>query len=371
MILFFISIVLFISYSILIIYYWRAWVSLPEYILSNKISDIKLSVIIPARNEAKNIGDLLQAIELQDYPAQNFETIVIDDNSTDATPEVVKRYHSARLISLNTTDINSYKKKAIETGIESARYDWLITTDADCLPGISWLKTVASFREYSGSKVIAGPVSINCNNSVLQIFQSMDMMVLQGITGGALHRDTLTMCNGANLFYEKASFNAVNGFSGIDNIASGDDMLLLHKLRQNNSGKISYLKSKPAIVATEPMKSWKDFINQRIRWASKASRYSDKRIYPVMFTVYLFNLLFPVVLLFALFENQYWWLLFALLVGKTLVELPFFVSLSRFFDKPWTIKIFPFFQPLHIIYTVFTGLLGQMGTYEWKGRRVK
>ena len=46
----------------------------------------------------------------------------------------------------------------------------------------------------------------------------------------------------------------------------------------------------------QPMKTWKEFINQRIRWASKAGKYQDKRLFPVLLLVYLFNLLFAVVL---------------------------------------------------------------------------
>ena len=90
------------------------------------------------------------------------------------------------------------------------------------------------------------------------------------------------MCNGANLAYERKLFYEVDGFAGIDHIASGDDMLLMHKIAKKYPGKIYYLKSVDAIVSTHPMQSWKQFFNQRIRWASKATHYDDKRIFFVM-----------------------------------------------------------------------------------------
>ena len=58
-------------------------------------------------------------------------------------------------------------------------------------------------------------------------------------------------------------------------------------------------------------------------------------------------------------------------IVKTMVELPFFYSIATFFNKQWAVKWFFFFQPLHIFYTIISGLFGQFGKYEWKGRRVK
>ena len=265
MILLYIVIVLFFLYSWLIIYYWVAWRSIPEYVPSTSLAQTKISVIIAARDEEKNIGQLLQALQEQSYPKELFEIIVVDDHSTDATAGIVQQFPTVKLIRLKEDGINSYKKKAIETGIAAATGELIVTTDADCLPSREWLKTIATFKEEKDAIFIAAPVVIDCNSSMLQIFQAMDFMVLQGITGAAVYKKALSMCNGANLAYEKNVFNEVNGFVGIDNIASGDDMLLMHKISTQYRGSVHYLKSKKAIVSTQPMKSWKDFFNQRIR----------------------------------------------------------------------------------------------------------
>ncbi len=370
MILLYIIIPLFIVYSLLLLYYWQAWRSIPDYVPAISVPATKISVIIPARDEEKNIGRLLNALLEQDYPASQVEVIVVDDHSTDSTAAIVQQYARVKLISLKEDGINSYKKKAIENGIAAATGDLIVTTDADCLPPPQWLRLIATFKEEKGSVFIAAPVVIDCNNSLLQTFQSMDFMVLQGITGAAVHKGQLSMCNGANLAYERKAFDAVNGFAGVDHIASGDDMLLMHKIAKKYPGNTHYLLSKEAVVSTQPMKTWKVFFNQRIRWASKAREYSDKRIVAVLVLVYLFNLSFLALLTAGFFNSQYWLLLAVLWVAKTLVEFPFFISISRFFDKQWAIRLFPFFQPLHIVYTIISGLFGQFGKYEWKGRRV-
>ena len=371
MILHFILILLFILYGSLITYYWLAWKAIPAYIPAGPAQQTMISVIIPARNEEGNIKQLLVALQDQTWPKDLFEIIVVDDHSTDATAAIVQQFPGVKLIRLKDDSLNSYKKKAIETGIAAATGSLIVTTDADCLPLPGWLGLLAAFKEEKKSVFIAAPVVIDCNSSLLQVFQAMDFMVLQGITGAAVYKRQLSMCNGANLAYERNVFYEVEGFKGIDHIASGDDMLLMHKITKQYPGHVHYLKSKDAIVSTQPMKTWKTFLNQRIRWASKAGSYDDKRITAVLLLVYLFNLSFLVLLLAGCWSPVYWIYFLALWVAKTIIELPLFISLADFFNKKWAVKFFFLFQPLHIFYTIISGLFGQFGKYEWKGRRVK
>lgn len=371
MVLLYIVILLFTLYSGLIIYYWLAWRAIPVYVPAMASPQTKISVIIPARNEEDNIGQLLKALQEQTYPASLFEIIVVDDHSSDGTTRIVQQFPSVRLLQLKEDNINSYKKKAIGTGIADATGELIVTTDADCLPSPNWLKTIAAFKEEKQSIFIAAPVVISCNSSVVQIFQAMDFMTLQGITGAAVYKKKMSMCNGANLAYERKAFNEVNGFAGVDHIASGDDMLLMHKIGKQYPDAVHYLKSKDAVVSTLPVKTWAAFFNQRIRWASKAKSYDDKRIFAVLLLVYLFNLSFLGLAVAGFFCLHYWIYLAGLWVVKTIVELPFIISLAGFFNKRWLIKSFFFFQPLHIIYTIISGLFGQFGRYEWKGRKVK
>src|SRR6185436_883472 len=135
-------------------------------------SSIKISVIIPARNEEENIGKLLSSIEKQTYPSHLFEVIVVDDHSTDNTVAVVNSYSFAKLIKLEFDNINSYKKKAIESGIAAASGDLIVTTDADCIVPGNWLKTFASFKETINPVFIAAPVALENESNLLQTFQA-------------------------------------------------------------------------------------------------------------------------------------------------------------------------------------------------------
>ncbi|HMG68405.1 MAG TPA: glycosyltransferase [Chitinophagaceae bacterium] len=370
MIILYISLFLFACYTILIIYYWQSWISIPEYHSNQKPHSTKVSVIIPARNEEENILALLQALQIQTYPEDLFEIIVVNDHSDDNTSMIVKQFPRTILIDLEDDPINSYKKKAIEKGILAATGTLIITTDADCIPPIAWIETIVSFYEEKKSAFIAAPVVFNIDASLLEIFQALDFLVLQGITGASVSKKFHSMCNGANLAYEKEVFEKVNGFDGVDSIASGDDMLLMHKVSVKFPGKIHYLKSRQAIVATQPMKTLKKFFNQRIRWASKARFYNEKGVFGVLLLVYLFNLSFLALLIAGFWSPVLWACLLGLWIAKTVVEFPFLYSITTYFNRRSLLKYFLFFQPFHIAYTILAGWLGQFGKYEWKGRRV-
>jgi cellulose synthase/poly-beta-1,6-N-acetylglucosamine synthase-like glycosyltransferase len=378
MIILILTTILFVVYGSLISFYWIGWNEFPDFTVRDQLMNTAISIIIPARNEEKNIAQVLQALEEQVYPGDLFEVIVIDDHSTDRTAEIVQQFEGVRLLQLKNDEINSYKKKAIEEGIAAAKNSFIITTDADCIPATNWLKTMACFKEENDSVFIAAPVSLTPNPSpggegsrMLTIFQVLDFLVLQGITAVSVHKKIFSMCNGANLGYEKKVFYQVDGFSSIDKIASGDDMLLMEKISKQYLQKVNYLKSKDAIVTTEPSGSWSEFFNQRLRWASKARHYDNIKIFAVQLLVYFFNLSFLLLLIASIWNYKFLFWFLALWLAKTIIEFPFVYSVASWFNQRSLMTLFFFFQPLHIAYTILVGFLAQFVKYEWKGRRVK
>lgn len=373
----FVFFLLMVAYAILINFYHRAWNQLPVYKAPDNKPSTFISVVVAARNEEDNIPVLLESLNSQRYPSSLFEVIVVNDHSTDNTWSILQQaaYPEISLKPLNlaaylaeTAGTRSFKKKAIETGIREARGTLIVTTDADCRLGDGWLHSIASFYEATQAKFIAAPVRIEARRSLLGIFQSLDFITLQGITGASVYKRFHSMCNGANLAYEKQAFEEVNGFEGIDKIPSGDDMLLMHKIYQKHPNKVFYLKAKEAIASTAPAASWKAFFHQRIRWASKADSYDDKRIFWTLLLVYLLNVCFLIAAAAAFWKNIWLFFCLLLLVAKVLIEFPFVNSAAIFFGQSSLMKYFTFLQPLHILYTIIAGWLGKFGKYEWKGR---
>ena len=332
------------------------------------------SIVIPARNESANIKACIDSILAQNYPINCFEVIVIDDFSEDDTAFIVSSmqalHENVRLLKLSDffkqDEIQSFKKKAIEKAVVHAKGDWIITTDADCIVPPNWLSLYHQYIIKESPVFVAAPVMCIPEKTVLNTFQVLDFLALQGITAAAVGAGKHSMSNGANLAFEKSAFIAVGGYQGVDQIASGDDMFLMHKMKKTLSNRIGYLFHPDAIVLTKAMPNWKDLIMQRIRWSSKARFYDDESIFWVLLLVYLYNFIFLILLLSGQFQ-----LFFISLAFKTFFELYFLDSVSRFFKLQPSLQYFILFQPLHIAYTIIAGLFGQVKTYTWKGRRVK
>lgn len=377
----YIASVLTVVYSVLMFVYRYGWQKRPLLVTNRKYfsPSTKISVIIPARNEEENIGACIESLLKEDYPSELLEVIVVDDHSTDNTAEIVKSYADSgvRYIDLaeaaNTDkgEFIAYKKLALNTGIELSTGELIITTDADCVSDGFRLHEIVSFYEDEYPVMIVAPVRFTSDGSFLQMFQSLDFMSMQGVTVASLQLNLGNMCNGANLAFQRAAFDNVGGYSGIDHIATGDDYLLMVKLNKEYPGCLSYLKSEEAIVDTPPQTTWTSFFQQRIRWASKSGKYKDHKLTAILLVVYLYNVSLFALGLVSIFDFQLFIWLIILLVFKSMSEQIYMLPVARFYGKVKELSHFPLLQPVHVLYIVLAGLLGIFGKYEWKGRTVR
>lgn len=355
------------------------WLRLPVFGESVPVDnpETSVTVIIPTRNEENNIQACLQVVTTQNYPPGWLEVIVVNDHSSDHTEELVRTFPSplVRLVNLSVymtpgRPLNAYKKKAIETAIGLSKGELILTTDADCVMGKDWVRTLVEGYKKQNLVFMAAPVILHQENSFFKWLQSLDFISLQGLTGAIAELDQGAICNGANLGYSKKAFLEVGGFSGIDQIASGDDVLLMYKMQKAFPRQTAFLKSRKAIVRTLPMETLKEFIQQRIRWSSKVGKMDDRRMLGLLVFMYCWNLLFPVLAVMAIWHPALWKWFFGLILYKSAVELCFLAPVSGFFGKKrllWLVLPAQFF---HIPYILVAAFLGKVKTYQWKGRQV-
>ena len=331
------------------------------------------SIIVPFRNEAENLPDLLYSFSQLDYPRNQFEIIFVNDSSEDNSIEIIKNFPA---LSFNfkvveaVRSTGSPKKDAITTAIVAIENDWIITTDADCFVNQNWLKKIDQYIQINEVDLIVGAVSFVSGTSFLSQFQQLDMMSLQGATVGSFGVGTPFMCNGANLAYKKQLFQTLNGFDGNSQTASGDDVFLLQKAilhKEIGLAKIHYLKAAEALVLTKDLGSWRAVFQQRIRWASKSASYESnfgKCMALIVFAGNLTIVLSFFLTLFSLFSFWNWYLLVAI---KIFADFAILYQTGKFL-KPAKIKFFllinlfyPFFSSTVALYSLF-------GKYNWKGR---
>lgn len=344
---------------------------------------LSITVIIPVRNEAQNIISLLKDLEKQSYAKDKFEVIVADDDSTDNTLALLKEYQKISSIRLLINRLPpkennaSPKKRAINSSIQLASGDLIVTTDGDCRVGEHWLATIAQFQAEKGAYLVSSPVTfINDANSftksLWQKIQTIEFSSLIGTGACAMLVKKPNMCNGANLAYMKWVFHEVGGFAGNENLASGDDEFLMHKIAAQYPDKVYFLKSQQAIVETQAHESLKSFYYQRKRWASKWRHYNNPITTALAVFIFLanFSLILTVILhLFSKISFENLLIIFAI---KFSAELLFLMLVLSFLRKKSLIWLIPFIQIIYPCYVTFFGLIAQgKNEYVWKGRKLQ
>ena len=369
-----VSIIILVFYSVLILMFVKGFDQIELFKPELKNPVINFSILIPFRNEAKNLPRLLESIALLHYPNKKFEVLMINDDSTDEFKTVIddfKRLHNNIELHLfeNKRKSNSPKKDAIEIGITKAKFEWIITTDADCVIPKDWLFSFDGFIQKEVPKMVVAPISYIIKNRFLDKFQNLDILSLQGSTIGGFGIKKPFLCNGANLCYNKDAFIKVNGFEGNDNIASGDDIFLLEKMVQNYPDKVKYLKSQKAIITTKPEKNLHDLVQQRIRWASKTSNYSNIFGKFIGITVFTTNALLVLLLFLATFNKISWQHFGLFFLIKFNVDFLLLFKTAVFFKQQDSLKVYLFSSILYPFFIVFIALDSVFKGYTWKDRK--
>lgn len=376
------SIIITILYLILIGGFIIGFDRIPIFKLEDVPSKTKFSVIVPFRNESNHLPDLLKSIEGLNYNKSLFEVVFVDDDSDYDSVEIIEKVLDTKSSKENftQTDIrvisnerktNSPKKDAITSAINKAKYDWIITTDADCVLPKYWLDSFDEYIQKTDTKCIAAPVTYHSNTSFLNRFQLLDILSLQGATIGGFGVKKPFLCNGANFGYQKELFKTLNGFDGNTNIASGDDIFLLEKIAKKHPQKLHYLKCEHAIVKTNSQPTWNTLISQRLRWAAKTSVYNNWFGKLTGLVVLLMNTLLIALALLTVIGVFKTKTLFYILVIKFNIDFYLIYKSATLFNQKKSLKYFVFAFLIYPFFSVYIAFISIFKDYKWKGRTFK
>ena len=185
-----ISTVILVLYSLLMIAFIIGFDKV-EIFQNPKLSPkTKFSIIVPFRNEVENLNSLLESISMMSYPSELFEIWLIDDHSEDHSVMIIENFKKENKkpnikILVNNPKSHSPKKDAISTAIVKANFEWIITTDADCIIPKDWLNIFDAYIQKNQSKLIAAPVTYQTQKTFLEQFQLLDFLSLQASTIGS------------------------------------------------------------------------------------------------------------------------------------------------------------------------------------------
>ena len=331
----------------------------------NKNNLVKVSVLIAARNEEKNIEKLLESLKKQSFSKELFEVIIVNDHSTDNTDEIINDFINKNKeldVKLLKAEKKG-KKHAISQALHSAINELVIVTDADCVLNDLWIESIVGFYQEEKCKMILAPVLLSPAENLFEKMQVLEHLSLIGSTAGSASIGFPVMCNGANMAYERKAALEVEKFRKDFDIPSGDDMFLLEQfVKCYGHNNVKFLLSKSAVVKTKTCKTIKDFFRQRRRWVSKTKSYTSWKVIVTALIVLFFNLSIISLLVSAFFVPALWSIYILLTLLKFFIDFPLLKNITNFMNQGSLLK---WVLPLEIIYpfyVVFTALSGTIFT---------
>ena len=231
-----------------------------------------ISIIIAARNEADQLRSLIPALVSQQYP--DFEIVIGLDRCEDESVEYLEIYPETSLRWIDIQQVPAgwnAKKHALNTAIESSKGQWLVFTDADCVPDSKeWLRSLA--REMTTqTNVVLGVSPYPAKRSFLSHFIQFEGFMTYFLYTGFTRLKRPYMGVGRNMAVRKSYFLELHGYEDIKQIQGGDDDLFIQKADKRG---IALALGKNSLVNTMPSASMTAYKKQKIRHLSVGSYYS-------------------------------------------------------------------------------------------------
>lgn len=338
---------------------------------STSPSGQSISLIIPYRNEAHNLPQLLTHLDQQDLNPALWTCFFVNDHSDDEGPQLIAARLKPNYRMLDA--IGAGKKNAIKTALPFIETQSIVQTDADCMMGASWLSSYQSLSGRSEYLFCTSPVAIFEPLSVLDHLQMLEMMALMGMTLTGIESGRWYMANGANMFYSKTlALEHYAAETSEKEMASGDDMGLVYAASADPKHTVQFNLNPKSIVTTPAVKSFRALINQRLRWSTKNYRSKDGGLKLALAIALSINLLNALLIILTFVDPFLFPATLAMWAIKVSIDYIYLKSMSSFYryNMPLTkyllsSLIYPFYISMVFILSIFKQ------NYEWKGRNIR
>lgn len=329
--------------------------------------DQSISVIIAARNEAANLPRLLISLAELEYNPEAYEVIIVNDHSTDTSMDILGKWQNDR--NHRVIDWQGHrdnligKKAAIQMGIEAARYDILVFTDADCIVPPGWLNQMSGAFKENVDYVLAYSLMQQSHEDSTMRLKNFERAVYYAFAAAGLYYRLPVTSSACNMAYRKSTFLSAGGFEGIGHLASGDDDLLLMKM-------MPYIRDSRYLTTRDAQVRSLEGINIRKRHHTNIRRASKFRYFPVYLQafalfMFLYFASFYAALVLAVTgqaSNGLIWLL----AGKTFVEMAWCALHLSKLGLPKLVALYPVQIMLFPAQFLFYAVRGTLGKYSWK-----
>jgi len=347
------------------------------YRLSQTESEQKLTVtvLVPARNEERNIGKCIEGLWNQTYDKNLYEVIIIDDRSIDKTAEIVKNLikdkPNFRLLTHHVKQTKpTFKKEALKYALQFVSSEIIMTIDADTVAQPFWIeKMISLYDDKTG--LVAGLVTFSpsCEKNIFFKIQTLEFAAHVFSGAGSIGSNNPMICNGSNLSYRRKAFDDAGGYDGNLFLPSGDDDLLLQNIYKKTRWKLKFSLSPMTINYTQPVNSFIEFLNQRARWTSKTFHYPLKWIFIFESLLYIFYVLILVFLPLTILGVFPFHIYLLGLLLKFIPEALLVSKAVKILNRRYLLKYFFPAQLFQLTYVLIVGLTGTFNQFTWKDRK--
>lgn len=292
-----------IVYTLLQTYFWIRFKSLPEIQASGNLSsasknDLSVSIIVPFRNEASGLERSVKSLLRASRKLQHYEIILIDDHSTDQSSQIAEELTRTNKSIQFLYAKAEGKKQAIAQGIAKAKHEWIFTADADCIYADNSISNLLFELVRNELEVGTFAVVVDREHGLLNAYQQLESFGLMMVTAVALKDQLFYSASGAALLYRKSLFQKIQPFKDNYNIPTGDDVFFLYAYKRVSKRPILFYKNRHMHATTEAMGSWRELINQRLRWAVSNTGLKDMKLKAILGIIVLAE--FAIILLVIL-----------------------------------------------------------------------
>lgn len=333
------------------------------------------SVVIAARNEQECIGACLDSVLGQRLNRERFEVIVVDDRSTDGTHGILEQYatHDERVTAVHidsTPPDIAPKKYAVSRGVEAAKNEVIVCTDADCVVPSTWLETIDRyFTPETG--LVQGITSYYPQPDISPILfglQAIDFLSHGIVAASAIGAGLPLNSNANNFAFRKDAFYDVGGYDDLRSVISGDDDLLLQRIVKSEKWHVRFMAKKEGAVSTRPTATLRGILNQRKRWASKTVHYNSSQV-ALLSVIFLFYLCIPSALLLAFFDSSFGIAALGMGFLKILGESMLMIPGTRIFGQTDLRRYLIPASILQLPVVLWSVIGGVFGSFHWKDTR--
>jgi hypothetical protein len=328
-----------------------------------------VTVIVAARNEAAALPATLAALLAQDLPAEAWQLRLVDDGSTDDTAAVAAHWTAlARSRGLDwalvTGPVPGGKKRALCAGLAAGDREWAAVLDADCRPAPGWLRALAAAAGPRTGLVAAPAIFTGAG-----CFAALVRLEYAGWLGAGLAsfaRGEPLYASGANLAWRRVAFEQAGGYTGLEDVPSADDTLLIQRIRRRTNWEVRATLAPQAIVPTRGPATLRAFWRQRVRWTSGEKAFESRSLLAAALGLYLVFLLAAGLPLAALAGWAPSWLGLGALLLKAGPDLRLAARAARRLGLGRLLPLLPLVWLLQLGYGLVVPWFGTFGALRWR-----